>query len=110
VIQLGELAKRMADLKELATFYVVNVDLPDNSRWLKENTKIGVPVLLDSADLRVSRQYDMHTRPGLPMGGMSGVPTMGFVVIDREGIIRKMRANIYFGGDADYLLRILRKL
>jgi peroxiredoxin len=109
VIQLGELEKRMAEITTLAKVYVINVDIPDNSRWLKEHTKIRVPVLLDN-DLRVTRMYDMHSRPGLPMGGMTGIPTMGFVVIDKEGIIRKMRAHIYFGRDADYMLDQLKNL
>jgi alkyl hydroperoxide reductase subunit AhpC len=110
VIQLGELEKRMNELTALAKVYVVNVDIPDNSRWLKELDKITVPVLLDNDNLRVSRLYDMHSQPGRPMGGMTDVPTMGFVVIDGEGVIRKMRANIYFGRDADYLIRVLKTL
>ena len=98
----------MDEITALAKVYIVNVDVPDNSRWLKEYTHIQVPVLLDN-DLRVARLYDMHSRPGLPMGGMSGVPTMGFVIVDKDGIIRKMRANINFGGDTDYILNQLRK-
>jgi peroxiredoxin len=81
----------------------VNVDSPDNSRWLKESTGISVPVLLDN-DLRVSRSYDMDSQAGRPMGGMTGVPTMGFVLIDGEGIIRAMRAHIYFGRDAQWVI------
>lgn len=107
MIQLGELEKRMDEITALAELVVINVDHPDNSRWLKEFTGISVPVLLDN-DLRVARRYDMHSRPGLPMGGMTGVPTMGFVVIDAAGIVRDMRAHINFGQDADYLIETIQ--
>ena len=97
----------MAEIREVARVYVVNKDIPDNSRWLKELTKISVPVLLDN-DLKVSTMYDMHSRPGLPMGGMRDIPTMGIVIIDKQGIIRKMRANINFGQDAGYILKVIK--
>jgi len=100
----------MSELTAVAQVYVVNVDRPDDSRWLKSYSRISVPVLLDNDDLRVSRMYDMHSQAGKPMGGMTGVPTMGFVVIDGSGVIRKMRAHIYFGQDTDYLLRTLKSL
>ena len=97
----------MAEIREVADVYVVNKDIPDNSRWLKDVSKISVPVLLDN-DLKVTKTYDMHSRPGLPMGGMQDIPTMGIVIIDGEGTIRKMRTHIYFGQDADYILRVLQ--
>jgi peroxiredoxin len=109
VIQLGELEKRMAEITTLADVVVVNVDHPDNSRWLKESSKISAPVLLDN-ELRVTTMYDMHSRPGLPMGGMSGIPTMGFVIADSKGIVRVMRAHIYFGQDGDYIINTLKTL
>lgn len=109
MIQLGELEKRMAEIAELAKVYVVNVDIPDNSRWLKEYTKISVPVLLDN-DLRVTRSYDMDSQPGRPMGGMTGVPTMGLVIVDGSGTIRAMRAHIYFGRDGQWVIDQLNEL
>ena len=105
--QLVELEKRMAELKTLAEVYVVNVDTPENSRLLKQKTGTSLPVLLDN-DLAVSRRYDMHSRPGMPMGGMRGIPTMGFVLIDGKGVVRMQRARLYFGRDAELMLRTLR--
>lgn len=99
--------KRIADIRKVADVYVVNKDTPDNSRLLKDVSKISVPVLLDN-DLKVTKSYDMHSRPGLPMGAMRDIPTMGLVIIDGEGIIRKMRAHTYFGQDADYILKVLQ--
>ena len=109
MIQLGELEKRLSEITALADVYVVNVDIPDNSRWLKEFTKISVPVLLDN-DLAVSRAYDMHSQPGRPMGGMTGVPTMGFVLVDGDGVIRSMRAHIYFGQDTQWVIDLLHDM
>ena len=99
----------MAELQSAAKVFVINKDIPDNSRWLKDFTKISAPVLLDN-ELTVSRRYDMHSRPGLPMGGMRDIPTMGIVIIDKDGIIRKMRAHINFGEDADYILNVIKAL
>ena len=42
------------------------------------------------------------------MGGMRDSPAMGIVIIDKQGIIRKMRANINFGQDADYILKVIK--
>lgn len=106
--QLVELAPRMDELKNLAQVYVVNVDSPENSRMLKQRTGTSVPVLLDNDNLRVSRSYDMHARPGVPMGGMRGVPAMGFVIVDEEGVIRMQRSHLYFGRDADLMINTLQ--
>ncbi|MBI4083663.1 MAG: redoxin domain-containing protein [Candidatus Lambdaproteobacteria bacterium] len=108
--QLVELEKSMAALRQLAEIYVVNVDTPENSRMLKRLTGISVPVLLDSNALAVSRRYDMHARPGVPMGGMRGVPAMGFVIVDGRGIVRVQRSHLFFGQDAELMLKTLRSL
>lgn len=107
--QLVELEKRMSELRALADVYVVNVDTPENSRMLKLRTGTSVPVLLDNG-LAVSRSYDMQARPGVPMGGMTGVPAMGFVIVDGKGIVRMQRSNLYFGQDADRMLKKLQAI
>lgn len=107
--QLVKLEHSMETLKMLAEVVVVNVDTPQNSRLLKHQTGISVPVLLDE-NLRVSRRYDMHARPGVPMGGMRGFPAMGFVIVNREGEIRVQRSHLYFGFDAPLMIETLRAL
>jgi alkyl hydroperoxide reductase subunit AhpC len=107
--QLVELESRMAELKTLAEVYVVNVDTQEQSRWLKQRTGTSVPVLLDNG-LAVSRRYDMHARPGVPMGGMRGVPAMGFVIVDGAGVVRLQRSHLYFGRDAGLMLDTLKSL
>lgn len=44
------------------------------------------------------------------MGGMSGVPQMGFVIIDAEGTIRVQRADLYFGRNAGQIVDIVSSL
>jgi len=88
---------------------VINRDTPEDSRQLKQISGISLPVLLDP-QLTVARQYDMLPKPGQPMGGMSGVAQMGFVVIDARGTIRVQRADIYFGRHASQILEILQIL
>jgi peroxiredoxin len=92
-----------------ADLYVINSDAPAASRQLKAMSGISVPVLLDRS-LTVARQYDLLPKPGQPMGGMSGVAQMGFVIVDRRGTIRVQRADIYFGEHAGQIVEILRRL
>ena len=93
-------------MREQADVYVINPDAPPASRQLKQRTGISFPVLLDPT-LQVGRQYDMLPKVGQPMGGMMGVPQMGFVVIDAGGTIRVQRVDIYFGQHAGQILEIL---
>jgi peroxiredoxin len=88
---------------------VINSDTPDASRRLKAITGISVPVLLDR-QLAVARAYDFLPKPGQPMGGMTGVAQMGFVIVDGKGTIRVQRADIYFGRHAGQMLEIVRRL
>ncbi len=44
------------------------------------------------------------------MGNMSGVPQMGFVIIDAEGIIQVQRVDLYFGRHAGQIVDIVNSL
>jgi peroxiredoxin len=96
-------------IRREADIYVINSDAPAASRQLKAMSGISVPVLLDPS-LAVARQYDLVPKPGQPMGGMTGVAQMGFVIVDRVGTIRVQRADIYFGQHAGQIAEILRRL
>jgi peroxiredoxin len=89
--------------------YVINGDTPEDSRRLRQLTRIAVPVLLDPS-LDVARRYDLLPKPGQPMGGMRGVAQMGFVIVDAGGTIRVQRADVNFGRHAGQMLEILRLL
>ena len=107
--QLGELQKSVEALRQQADVYVINRDLPWESQQLKQMSGTSLPVLLDP-ELTVARQYDMLPKPGQPMGGMSGVAQMGFVIVDARGTIRVQRVDVYFGRHASQLLEILQLL
>lgn len=107
--QLGELQKSADRLGERADVYVVNSDGPAESWRLKQITRTTLPVLLDR-DLAVARQYDLLPKMGQPMGMMSGVGQMGFVVIDGAGVIRVQRVDLNFGSHAGQILEILSVL
>ncbi len=87
--------------------YVINSDTPQDSQRLKQITHTTLPVLLDR-QLAWARQYDMLPKSNQPMGMMSGVGQMGFVVIDASGTIRVQRVDINFGQHASQILDILR--
>lgn len=86
---------------------MVNSDTPQDSRRLKQITRISLPVLLDE-QLSVGRQYDFLPKPGQPMGNMTGVAQMGFVVVDASGTIRVQRVDDNFGQHAGQISEILR--
>jgi peroxiredoxin len=89
--------------------YVINSDTPDNSRRLKQITGISLPVLLDQ-QLAWARQYDMLPKSNQPMGMMSGVGQMGFVIVEASGTVRVQRVDINFGQHASQVLDILQRL
>lgn len=99
----------MEALGQVADVYIINSDTPEQSRQLKQITRIGAPVLLDR-DLKVAGQYDMLPKPGQPMGMMQGVAQMGFVIVDAGGTIRVQRVDVNFGDHAAQMLKTLRLL
>lgn len=107
--QLVELEKRMHELKKLAEVFVINIDNPQRTQILKKATGVSAPVLWDKG-LVVSKKFDMHSRPGLPMGRMVSFPTMGFVIFDGRGIVRIQRSHLFFGKDAGLMLKALRSM
>ena len=66
--------------------------------------------LLSDPDLAVTIQFDMHLKPGWPMGGMGSFPEMGYVIVDGKGLIRAQRVDLRFGEHADEILLLLQKL
>jgi peroxiredoxin len=109
VQQLGELQKSATALQAEADVYTINRDPPAQTAQVRQLSGTTLPILYDEK-LEVAGQYDFLPKPGQPMGGMSGIPQMGFVIIDSQGIIRAQRVDIYFGQDAGQMLEILEAL
>ena len=105
--QLVELQKSADQLRAASDVFVINNDTPEDSRRLKRTIGLSLPILLDR-DLQVARSYDMLPKPNEPMGMMSGVAQMGFVIVDRGGVIRLQRVDTRFGDHAGQILEILR--
>jgi peroxiredoxin len=103
VSQLGELARIAPELQRAADVYVINPDTPENSRKLRAQIGITVPILLDP-DYSGAKRYDLAGQ-GRPMGGL-----VGYAVIDAAGIIRVQRVDIDFGAHSAQFLDAVQAL
>ena len=107
--QLGELQTSVQTLTEQADVYAINRDQPEQTVQVRQGSGTTLPILYDQ-ELIVAGQYDFLPQQGQPMGGMAGIPQMGFVIIDAQGLIRAQRVDIYFGDNAGQILDILAML
>lgn len=98
-----------AALQARAEVYVINRDPPAQTAQLRRLSGTTLPILYDE-NLGAAGQYDMLPKRGQPMGAMSGVAQMGFVIIDTQGLIRVQRVDIYFGDHAGQILEIVERL
>ncbi len=87
----------------MADVYVINPDTPENSRQVRAQTRITVPILLDPG-YSGAQTYNLAGE-GRPMSGL-----VGWAVIDRTGIVREQRVDIDFGSHAGQILDALRRL
>jgi peroxiredoxin len=85
----------------LADVYVVNPDTVENNLKVRETSRLSIPILLDP-DYSVARMFDLPDGQR-PMRGL-----VGYVIMDRQGIIRVQRADINFGAHAPQIIEILR--
>ncbi len=82
---------------------MINPDTPENSRRVRAETRITVPILLDPG-YSGAHTYNLAGE-GRPMSGL-----VGYAVIDRAGIIREQRVDVDFGSHAAQILDALRQL
>ena len=64
--------------------------------------------LLRDGDLRVIRSYGMQMMQGMNMGDPMG--DMGYVIIDRQGVVRKIANDPSFGHHEPEILAELKAL
>lgn len=88
--QLGELARTASELQRIADVYVINPDTPENSRKVRAQSGITMPILLDPG-YSGAKRYELAGQ-GRPMGGL-----VGYTVIDALGVIHLQRVDIDFG-------------
>lgn len=91
-------------MKLLAAVVTISVDEPQD---LQKTTQLlgGVFTMLTDPNLEVIRAYQMEHQ----MGG-DIVGNMGYVIIDGQGLVRKMEVDPIFGRHADAILGSLREL
>ena len=99
----------MPELQDYAEVYTISRDLPAQTVQVRQISRTSLPILYDK-NLEVARQFDFLPKLGQPMGGMSGIPQMGFVLIDAQGIVQVQRVDIYFGRDGGQILEIVKRL
>ena len=87
----------------MADVYVINPDTPENSRQVRAQSRISVPILLDP-DYTGAKAYDLAGE-GRPMSGF-----VGYAVIDTAGVVREARVDVDFGTHASQILESLRRL
>jgi peroxiredoxin len=80
---------------------MINPDTVENNRKVREMSRLSIPILLDP-NYSVARMYDLPGQ-GRPMRGL-----VGFVIMDKRGIIRVQRVDIDFGSHAPQIVQILR--
>ncbi len=82
----------------------ISTDPPSESRKLDQLLQ-GAFSLLEDSDLRVIRAYQMEHQMGDTTFG-----NMGYVIIDRNGMVRKIEVDPIFGRHADVILQSLKEL
>ena len=87
----------------------IGPDSGEQQRAVLQQTGASYPLLSDP-DLKVVAQFDMQLRPSWPMGGMGRFPEMGYVIVDRKGVIRAQRVDVYFGINGDEIVRLVQAL
>jgi len=85
----------------------VGYDTPASLKRTQADSGASFPLLAD-IEMTVTPLYDMQLRPEWPMGGMGDIPEMGYVVVDPDGRIRLQRVDLYFGDNADDILRTMK--
>jgi peroxiredoxin len=81
--------------------YVINPDTVENNRKVRQMSGLSIPILLDP-EYRVAKMYDLPG-DGRPMRGL-----VGFVIMDRQGLIRVQRVDIDFGSHGGQIVQILK--
>lgn len=98
-----ELARAVPELQREADVYVINPDTPENSRKVRAQSGITVPILLDPG-YSGAKRYELAGQ-GRPMGGL-----VGYAVVDAGGVIRVQRVDIDFGTHSRQILDAVRSL
>lgn len=73
----------------------------ENNRKVRQASGLSIPILLDP-EYRIAKMYGLPAE-GRPMRGL-----VGYVIMDRRGIIRVQRVDIDFGSHGPQIVEALR--
>lgn len=103
--QLGELEKRVEDIRAAgADVLAVSWDTPEKAAETVKEVGVTFPLLSDP-DLKVVEAYGMRMGGGSPMPFMGA--EMGYIIIDRAGVLRHRVRDLQFGQNAGEVIRLL---
>lgn len=98
--QLGKLQRRLKEVEATgAAVFAVSIDRPEVARKLRQDLKLSYPILSDPR-MEVTRAYRMK-------GERMEMSDMGYVIIDRQGLIRARRIDRTFADNLKDVLNIL---
>ena len=101
--QLGKLQKRLKEVEATgAAVFAVSIDRPEAARKLRQDFNLTFLILSDSK-MEVTRAYQMK-------GERMEMSDMGYVIIDRQGMIRGRRIDRTFADNLRNVLDILGRL
>ena len=101
--QLGKLQKRLKEVEATgAAVFAVSIDRPEAARKLRQDFNLTFLILSDSK-MEVTRAYQMK-------GERMEMSDMGYVIIDRQGLIRAKRIDRTFADDLKDVLDTLSQV
>ena len=98
--QLGKLQKRLKEIEAMgAAVFAVSIDRPEVAKKLRQDLNLTYPILSDPG-MEVTRAYQMK-------GERMEMSDMGYVIIDRQGLLRAKRIDRTFADNLRDVLDIL---
>jgi len=98
--QLGELQRRLKEVEATgAAVFAVSIDRPEAARKLRHEFNLTFPILSDSK-MELTQAFQMK-------GERMEMSDMGYVIVDRQGIIRARRIDRTFADNLKDVLSVL---
>jgi len=102
-MQLVKLQRHFTEVEATgAAVFAVSIDRPDVAREMRRDMGLTFPILF-VPDMQVIRALGMKGE-GMDMGDM------GYVIIDKRGLIRERKVDRNFGDNARQIIDLLEKV
>jgi len=101
--QLGKLQKRLKEIEAMgAAVFAVSIDRPEVAKKLRQDLNLTHPILSDPG-MEVTRAYHMK-------GERMEMSDMGYVIVDRQGMIQGKRIDRTFADNLKDVLDVLGRV